>query len=159
MKTKPIVIALALLAGCSFLPEGHEPLPAEDYRTAFAVWLELGYPPGRCNEYMAEGDVLLVVVDDTWELCHGDVNGCMTSTDSGVFGSGGWYPLIVMRREAESVRLLGHELTHWFARCSRFMGGGDAAHGNERLWGEGGVAEVFAEVLEGGVYAESRRSP
>lgn len=143
------ILVCVLLHGCASIPEGARPLAASDYRAALRVWTDREQPAGRCELYTGEGELLVVLVDSTAELCHDDVNGCLASVSPGLFGSGGWYPLLVMRRDLESRGLLGHELTHWLARCAGIRAG-DHAHAAPGLWGEQGVEGEISREIQGG---------
>jgi hypothetical protein len=102
-----------LLAGCASIPDGAVPLSAADYRAALTAWEQGGQPRGRCDSR----DVLTLTVDDTSELCLGDVNGCLTAVRPGIMGSGGQYDLIVQQREHAGDKLIAHELVHLFVLC------------------------------------------
>lgn len=135
-----------LLIGCASIPDGAVPLSAADYRAALSAWQAGGQPVGGCEAYA--DSVLVLVEDDVRARCHGDlhVTGCLSSVSPGLLGSGGYYRILVQRRDSAGPGLLAHELTHHLVMCA--LRNRDDGHTTPGVWGPGIESEIARELRE-----------
>lgn len=141
---KLLPIALALLAGCASIPDGAVPMSAADYRAALGAWQASGQPVGGCEAYA--DNVLTLVVDDVSAQCFGDANGCLRSVSPGLFGSGGYYRVLVLKRGHEGDKLIGHELAHHFVLCGHRSR--DDGHTTPGVWDSAAGPGVESGIVE-----------
>lgn len=143
--TRLAPIALVLL-GCASIPDGAVPMSAADYRAALAAWQEGGQPIGGCDAYAER--VLVLVLDDVRAICHADakVHGCLSSVSPGIFGSGGYYRVIVQRRDHAGDKLVGHELAHHFVKCA--LRRRDDGHATPGVWDSAAGPGVESGIVE-----------